>query len=610
MDATLWNTASDRFAAGEHGVLACEGRRPVSDDRLGEPFDFSDVLGGQAEPGPNRTTCGEYVTDTAGWLLGCVGGIAASVASLSFCAALRLVGAGVLLFECLVRNVVAIAFDLLERRWYHIVRGHPHPSSRPAYEMKPDTHAGRANALGSSYSAVNVTGIPYIKAYKPRSFGAKCRDKLDRMLAGDAGLQGSVHDLNLAKYFAMLSCAVYERDAMHDEVFRNSGFDEGQTVRIAEPGCGCTVGFKGVRDCLVVAVVFKGASPFELKEWMADCSAGKVADYAFLAEYGFGVGGRGAPGRVHEGFYDAFVSKPARGEGRPPLKKILSVLSRVANAEPNRGKRLRLWVAGHSLGAALATMFTAFVVSPEIAKERYAPCVEGEEDWSAVLELLCESLAGVYTYGNPRVGDRVFADNVNGALSRLSVPFRRFRNGNDIVGVVPMGTGLLAEIHRLWSSVVSTSNALPTQDFCSATDWGEVGKEFRLGYVGLFPHRSVEYPSSTVSGETGGPGAVGGVGALVHGALFWRVERLVEDVLLSASNCFLSLCWELPLAVFNLIWQRLTAPLHEFIGGEESKLRSALLTLLSLLFMPSFVYDHLPSQYAKNIDRATRDMWR
>jgi hypothetical protein len=65
----------------------------------------------------------------------------------------------------------------------------------------------------------------------------------------------------------------------------------------------------------------------------------------------------------------------------------------------------RIWMTGHSLGAALATL----------AADRY-----GE-------------VQGVYTFGSPRVGDSRFKEN-------YSIPTYRFVNGSDIVtGLPPAG---------------------------------------------------------------------------------------------------------------------------------------------------------------------------
>ena len=73
-------------------------------------------------------------------------------------------------------------------------------------------------------------------------------------------------------------------------------------------------------------------------------------------------------------------------------------------------KRRPLWICGHSLGAALATMAANLCADdPALA------------------------FAGLYTFGSPRVGDRRF-----GAEIRPPVVFR-FQNDSDLVTHVPFG---------------------------------------------------------------------------------------------------------------------------------------------------------------------------
>jgi triacylglycerol lipase len=72
-----------------------------------------------------------------------------------------------------------------------------------------------------------------------------------------------------------------------------------------------------------------------------------------------------------------------------------------------------VWLTGHSLGAALATLATArLVFHPDRRR-----------------------VQGLYTYGSPRVGDEVFAKEFNQACLKLTF---RFRNHNDIVTRVPL----------------------------------------------------------------------------------------------------------------------------------------------------------------------------
>jgi hypothetical protein len=90
------------------------------------------------------------------------------------------------------------------------------------------------------------------------------------------------------------------------------------------------------------------------------------------------------------------------------LDEIWGKVSAHLLAEQARHAR-PLWITGHSLGAALAT----------IAANR---CGDDARF----------GLRGMYTYGSPRVGDRGFGE-------RIRVPVFRFRNDSDIVPQLPLG---------------------------------------------------------------------------------------------------------------------------------------------------------------------------
>jgi hypothetical protein len=78
-------------------------------------------------------------------------------------------------------------------------------------------------------------------------------------------------------------------------------------------------------------------------------------------------------------------------------------------AELQRKAARPLWMTGHSLGAALAT----------IASNRcsHDPAL---------------GLVGTYTYGSPRVGDTAFG-------GQISIPVYRFQNNTDLVTHLPLG---------------------------------------------------------------------------------------------------------------------------------------------------------------------------
>ena len=84
------------------------------------------------------------------------------------------------------------------------------------------------------------------------------------------------------------------------------------------------------------------------------------------------------------------------------------VAAHVAQLQRDRARPL--WITGHSLGAALATV-AANLCSDE-------PGALG--------------VKGLYTFGSPRVGDRGFCQ-------RIPCPAWRFRNSSDIVTHVPLG---------------------------------------------------------------------------------------------------------------------------------------------------------------------------
>jgi len=96
----------------------------------------------------------------------------------------------------------------------------------------------------------------------------------------------------------------------------------------------------------------------------------------------------GQGGRVHAGFKEALDQI---------WPKLAPELIKLAAA----GKTL--WFTGHSLGAALATL----------AADRFG------------------NVAGLYTFGSPRVGDESFRND-------FWVPTYRFLHNNDVVGRVPL----------------------------------------------------------------------------------------------------------------------------------------------------------------------------
>ena len=80
----------------------------------------------------------------------------------------------------------------------------------------------------------------------------------------------------------------------------------------------------------------------------------------------------------------------------------------LVNILKKRNSKLPVFVTGHSLGGAMATIC----------------CSRLEDEFNDELCLF------LYTYGSPRVGDKKFVDG-------LCVPHVRFQNNNDVVCKIP-----------------------------------------------------------------------------------------------------------------------------------------------------------------------------
>jgi triacylglycerol lipase len=129
-----------------------------------------------------------------------------------------------------------------------------------------------------------------------------------------------------------------------------------------------------------VFITFRGTEPLNFEEWLADINYNqrKLADQV--------------PGRVHGGFADS-------------LETIMGRLSKAVSSGS------RLFITGHSLGGALAVLA------------------------AALFEMqLGVDVSAVYTYGQPRVGDKVFSSAYDQVLGNATF---RYVNDLDLVPHVP-----------------------------------------------------------------------------------------------------------------------------------------------------------------------------
>ncbi|GMJ14435.1 hypothetical protein like AT5G67050 [Hibiscus trionum] len=163
-----------------------------------------------------------------------------------------------------------------------------------------------------------------------------------------------------------------------------------------------------------IVVCFRGTSRFNAKAWSTDL------DLSWYEISGIG--------RIHSGFLKALgmqrfvgwpkfvVPDPTR---RAPLAyyDIRDTLKDLLNTSPEA----KFIVTGHSLGGALAALFPTILFYHD---ERF----------------LLERMQGVYTFGQPRVGDAEHASYMEKNLEKNGALFERYVYCNDIVPRVPMAS--------------------------------------------------------------------------------------------------------------------------------------------------------------------------
>jgi len=114
---------------------------------------------------------------------------------------------------------------------------------------------------------------------------------------------------------------------------------------------------------------------------------------------------------VHFGFYNA-LGLTNTYKGASPFSKLREVLHQMHQANPQK----KIWINGHSLGGALASVFVAQLVLRN--------------------DILLSHLGGLYTFGQPRCGNNDFANLFNDLIERGLV--YRTVNKRDLVCKLPM----------------------------------------------------------------------------------------------------------------------------------------------------------------------------
>ncbi len=154
------------------------------------------------------------------------------------------------------------------------------------------------------------------------------------------------------------------------------GFDESRFLDTAG-----TQGYLAGNDRLLL-IAFRGTD-LDLRDIVTDLNIELVP---------------GPVGRVHRGFHRALARV---------WPDLIDQFHGLYQGQP-------VWLCGHSLGAALATLAAARLIFDPADEIRFQ---------------------GLYTYGSPRVGDEVFAARFDERCRKRTF---RFRNNNDVVTRVPV----------------------------------------------------------------------------------------------------------------------------------------------------------------------------
>jgi len=193
------------------------------------------------------------------------------------------------------------------------------------------------------------------------------------------GFQFNATTFNLtnAWWLSEVSTLVYASKDFVNSQFRKAGLPDVKYFENKSTQCYVANNDKFAIVAFRGSEIWKKKETFDLKEVLADLNT--IVDI-WLADWQQG-------GKVHRGFKEAL-------EGVWP--DLLPYIRELQN------KGCKIWITGHSLGGALATLFAS----------QY------------------NSAQGVYTFGSPRVGNDVFKEH-------FEVKIYRFVNNADIVPWVP-----------------------------------------------------------------------------------------------------------------------------------------------------------------------------
>jgi hypothetical protein len=311
----------------------------------------------------------------------------------------------------------------------------------------------KGSSIVSISPSLVSSGTPdFFPEYSRYLASAGAWQSLGPKLADSKNLNAPSWDVDVARFMLHLSALAYE----HPDVVSYFATQwRLETVRVLKTDLASYIYYSTQYPFVVVA--FKGTSPFDLSEWLTDVMMVKVRP-----------DGGVLPGQVHEGFYNTFQwDTPSPGDRewsnrhQCDVEQVLELLrsSVIPKVTSNPSQRVNLWITGHSLGAALATVFLSHLTY--LHTSPLSPNAK---------------LRGAYTFGSPRVGDSTFASITDSQTALAKASCFRVVNANDMIPALPFTADLaVSPIHQI---LKESRGKAPNM----VTDFEHVGTPVTLGY--------------------------------------------------------------------------------------------------------------------------------
>ncbi|CAB4411129.1 unnamed protein product [Rhizophagus irregularis] len=169
--------------------------------------------------------------------------------------------------------------------------------------------------------------------------------------------------------------------------------------------------FEDIEHKIRDMIAFKGTTPTNFAEWLGNLTFQCVDARNYLF------------GQVHRGFYNYLfpLDEESAGKNYPCQKIIESINCKATTLKNMNGRKVNLWITGHSLGGALATLFYARLLNINYT----------HESWE---------LQGAITFASPAVGDINFSTQLAALINdprNLAKPLWRIVLNDDIVPKMP-----------------------------------------------------------------------------------------------------------------------------------------------------------------------------